>query len=157
MDAVADYIMRLCCAALIAGAVMAIGGNGTGGKIRKIICGLFVMFVAISPLRQVRLDNFIQYPQQLQEQAEAAARDGESQAQDAVRDSIIEQTGAYILDEAASMNAQIEIGPITLDEETLQPLFVEIYGQLTPYRKKMLSDFISEQLGIGKEGQIWKN
>ena len=61
------------------------------------------------------------------------------------------------MDEAASMNAQIEIGPITLDDETLQPLSVEIYGKLTPYRKKMLSDFISEQLGIGKEGQIWKN
>lgn len=157
MDGVKEYILRLCCAALIAGAVSALGGRGTGAKLRKMICGLFVLFAAISPLRQIQLDDIWSLPVELQTSAQAAAAQGAEQSDQAIRDIIIEQTGAYILDEAASMDADIRIGQVTLDDETMAPVSVELYGTLSPYDKSVLSAFISEQLGIGKEGQIWKN
>lgn len=135
---------------------MTIGGDGPGSQVRKLICGVFLAFVIISPLRQVDLDGIWTLPEQFYEEGQnisAAAREDVNMEISAV---IIDRTRTYILDEAESLGAQLQVTRIALDPDTLAPNGVELTGSISPYARSALSGYIENTLGIEKEAQVWK-
>ena len=139
-----DYVLRICCCALICGALGAI--SGSGGGVRKVVYGLFLAFM---------VDGLFELPQTLyaqgQEISEAASMDAQEEMA-----AVIKQTlASYILVEADSLGAEIEVASITLDPDSLEPVEVTLSGNISPYKRQMLAGYLYEELGIGKERQTW--
>lgn len=157
MQALGAYILRLCCCSIIAGIVITIGGSGPGSKTRKMICGLFITFAAISPLREIELGQLWELPDALYQDGLDISASAQEDVNEAISEVIIGKTRTYILDEADSLNAQIQVTQISLDPDTLVPVTVTLNGDVSPYQRTLLSDYMHKTLGIGKEGVIWKD
>lgn len=156
MDQIAAYILRVCCSALIAGTLLTIGSDGPGSKVRKLLCGLFMTFVVISPLKQIHLDEIWELPEEVYQEGQQISAAAQEQVSEEICSIIIQRTRAYILDEAGSLDARIEVSAISLDPDTLEPVGVELTGQLSADDRSVLSDYIEDTLGIKKEAQVWK-
>lgn len=148
-----EYVQGICCSALICGALGTIGGSG--GGVRKMVNGLFLIFVVIAPIRQFQVDQVLELPEQFYRKGESLAREGAASAQDEVKAVICGELEAYILVEAENLGAEVEVVQITLDEETYSPVEVALSGDVGPYQKQMLGLYLTEELGIGKERQLW--
>lgn len=155
MDAIGAYVLRICCSAVIAGIVLTVGGEGPGSKTRKMICGLFMAFVVISPLREVKLSDLWELPEDLYQQGQDITASAQADTNNAISDIIIQRTRTYILDEASSLHIQLQVDDVRLDQDTLAPVQVELRGEIAPYQRALMSDFLADTLGIEKEDQIW--
>lgn len=151
MSGAARYLLTLVCGAMVCALAESIGGNGPGSGVRKLVCGLFMAFLVISPLRGMDLPevDFGSYARD----AEAAAEAGQEQAEHARLDIISESAEAYILNKAAGMGLALDVS-VKLNGEGV-PCAVTLIGAVTPYEKASLSDMIAGDLGIGKEAQTW--
>ena len=89
-------------------------------------------------------------------QAQEIVEEGSMAAKEAMAEAVIEQTEAYIIRKAAFYDAEISAN-VMLEEEELLPVAVEIHGQLSPYARQQLSQWISQELGIDREAQRWEN
>ncbi len=157
MDAVAKYILTLCCGALICGVILSItGSDGPGGAVRRMICGVFLVILAISPLKKLdfrELDKDITF---FSKAAEAAALDGKKQAGKALDEGISDRCRAYILDKAGALSVSLE-AEIQIDSESHLPVAVCLTGAVTPAEKQILADCIAQDLGIERSRQEWKH
>lgn len=155
MDAIANYILSLCCGAIICSIILSVGNSGgAGGSLRRMICGLFLAFLAISPLRDIDLQEFAEEIHTYTDDAEDAANAGIAQTEDAVAAVISQQAEAYILDKAAALSLELEVC-VNVDEETMLPTSVELSGDASPSQKQVLTDYIRETLGIEENDQQW--
>lgn len=155
MEAIARYIFTLICGAVLCGIVLAICGGGPGAGMRKTLCGLFLAFLVISPLKKLDARELYRDIGVFSDDAEAAVRAGEEQARAAETSIITDSCEAYILDKAAELGAQIAVS-VRLDPDTRMPCAVTVTGNVTPYEKQTLSSYIAQTLGIEKEAQDWK-
>ncbi len=157
MNAIAGYLMTLVCAGIAVSLVLSIGGrSGTGGRLCKMLCGMFMVLVAISPLRRIDFSDFDNPLNDYSLLAQAASETGIIQAKDAMLSIISEQTAAYILDKADSMGVSVS-AEVEVDPETFHPVFATITGSVTPYEKERISGFLSKDLRIERSAQQWRN
>lgn len=151
MRAIGSYVLTLVCGAVICSVLLSMEGC-TG--LRKLVCGLFMVFLLIAPLKEIDFGDLEQDFREYSDHAREAAACGVSQAEGMILDIIKQECESYILDKAAelqcSAQAQVEVDP-----ESRLPVAVGMSGDVTPYQKQVLSDYISRELGIGKEAQHW--
>jgi hypothetical protein len=68
---------------------------------------------------------------------------------------IIQQTQAYILDKARSLDAELTVEVFLGDGTIPVPIGVRLEGNISPYARKLLSQMLQDDLGIPAEEQIW--
>lgn len=155
MEAIASYVLRLVCGAIICGLILSItGSGGPGGRIRQMLCGLFLVFLGISPLRDFRLDRISYTDPGISAQAQRAAQDGSAQARQTMASIIKEQSQTYILNKAAELQMSLTV-EVELDPDDWAPVAARIDGDATPYEKELLSDYITHTLSIERSGIHW--
>lgn len=126
------------------------------GCIRAVVSftgGLLLVIVLLRPVLgtrwgQLRLD-FAEYSAEVNavEQELTVQRDAE------IRKRIEKETGAYILDKAAALGAEVSVR-VTASDGTngrIEPERVEVIGAYFP----VLADWIDRELGIPAERQVW--
>ncbi len=157
MNAIAKYMMTLVCGGIFVSIILSIGGNsGAGEKIRKMLCGMFMALIAISPLRWVDFTD-LEYPlKDYTAMAQSASDAGFTQAKDTMIGIISERSAAYILDKAEAMGVTVDVD-VRVDPETFQPVFATVTGSVSPYEKELLSGFLRDDLLIERIAQQWKN
>ena len=112
-------------------------------------------FVVISPLKQIRLGDYIGFYDSFLYDAQAASAIGEQQTEDALADIIKQRSEAYILDKAQAMGVNLDV-EITLSRDDLPvPVSARIGGTVSPFIKLRLQRLLTEELGIAKENQLW--
>ncbi len=157
MDAAAKYVLSLCCGALICGILLRItGSDGPGGTLRRLICGMFLVLLAISPLKKLdfrELDRDFAF---FSEAAESAALDGKKQAGNALDEDISERCRTYILDKAGELSVSLE-AEVEVDSDTHFPVSAVLTGTVTPGQKQILTECIARNLGIERSRQEWKH
>lgn len=157
MEAITSYILSLSCGAILCSIILSISGtDGAGGSLRRMICGLFMAFLAISPLKDVNLEKFYQEMESYSDEADAAAQWGIAQAEGATAAIIKDQCEAYILDKAGELGMEVEVY-VSLDAQSRLPVAVSLTCSATPYQKQVLTDYIRETLGIERSQQQWTN
>lgn len=157
MDSVARYLLHLVCAGILTGLVLAIGGErGSGGKLRKLLCGTFLTLVMIAPLRSLDLSGLTEPLADYSAMAQAANNAGMEQAREAMISLISQKSEAYILDKAGKMGAAVQVC-VEVDPETFYPVFATVTGSVTPYEKEVISGFLEEDLLIERSAQRWRN
>jgi len=148
-----DYVRNITCTALILGALGSV--CGTGGGVRKMVFGLLLGFVVIAPLRTLELGDLVELPGAFYREGESVRDEAMDRTREDLRAVITGEVEAYILDEAASLGADIQVEGIELDPDTMIPVSVSISGQISAYDQNQLSGYINRELGVGKEGQRW--
>lgn len=153
MEAVRNYILAITAAAILCGIVTALmGGKGTSTALAKLVCGIFMAMVVVSPLVNLEFDGWTAWTSQISFDAEAAAAEGEAVAEEMYAAIIKEQTESYILDKAKALGVSAAV-EVTVEEGL--PAAVWLSGDFSPYAKARLTAYISEELGIPKEDQQW--
>lgn len=148
------YVLAVIAASLIT-AVISSFFDGKGGisAIVKLVSGLFLTFVIISPLTKLDFSPVNDYLDKITLDGVEAAAVGENLAREAEADIIISQVRSYIMDKADSLGAQLDV-EVVLDQDNI-PVSVRLEGSISPYAKAQVAEMITEDLGISKEHQRW--
>ena len=150
------YLLNVCAASTFCACVKSLTvEKSTGGKILKLICGLFLALTVVQPFADISINDFTLFTADIQEDARAAVSEGEEYVRISLRDIIKDETEAYILDKAEALGADIEVDVTVSGDYQPIPKSVCIIGNVSPYAKARLENILEEDLGIGKEGQLW--
>ncbi len=152
-----QYLLSIITAAMICGIISVLfqEKKGSYAKIIKLISGIFLMFTVISPLGNVELTGFGDYTDTLKEIAEESVEEGVTAAAEERNAIIKQQTEAYILEKATSLGAQITVEVHLSDDSIPYPNAAVITGSVSPYDKAALVSYISTNLNIPEDSQIW--
>ena len=155
MEAIAGYVLRLVCGAVVCGMILALtGSDGPGGRIRRFLCGLFLATLALGPLADLSPEDLFYLDPSIAAQAEELAQSGVRQAKEAMASGISEGCCAYILNKADEMglSLQTEVG---LDPSTGLPVSVRLWGEAAPYERESLTGYIIRTLGVERSEIQW--
>ena len=154
MGGISGYVLSVISAAIVVAILSSFfdGKSGIGGII-KLVSGLFLTFVIISPLTKLDFSSVNDYLEEFTLDGVEAAAVGEKIAQEAEANIITDRVQAYILDKANSFGAQLNV-EVVLDQDNI-PVSVKVSGNISPYGKARMAEIITEDLGISKEHQLW--
>lgn len=154
MDGLREYVLSVVAAAVLCAILSSIAEkSGSAGKVLHLVCRLFLTFTVISPVAEIPLDGWQDLSAQWEAEAAMAVQAGEEAYQDSLEAVIRSQVESYILDKARQLGAEISV-EVLLDENQI-PEEVVISGRISPYLKGELERYLTSQLGIAKERQIW--
>lgn len=151
-----DYILSIIAVAIVCGIVNGLLREMTGtGQIIKILAGVLMAITVIKPLTSISFSHIADYLDGLSVTADAFVVEGRSAAQESIVSIIKSRSEAYILDKANQMGLDIAV-EVELDAGNNSiPCGVTISGALSPYAKNVLTDYITNDLGIPKENLKW--
>ena len=149
------YILSVTAAAVLAAILRTLAGEGTMGKLTKLLSGLFLAVMMLSPLVQFKIPDPARWLEDYMAEGEAAAQAGEVMAQEYSASIISAELEAYILDKAAELGCAIS-AEVQLDDGGL-PKEVILSGKISPADKAELSRTMARELGIGEEAVIWSD
>lgn len=155
MDGIAQYLLSVTGAAILCGIVGRFLGKKGASGVAKLVTGLVLTLAVVAPLKTLRADMEKDFSFDFSEQAQEAICDGRENARAALADIIKEQTGAYILQKANALGADIRVSVEVSDDDLPTPVRVSIDGTADAYTKKRLQAVIEQDLGIAKEDQRW--
>ena len=156
MEDIRAYILSVVASAVICGSLQTLfGKKGGTATLISALCGIFMAFVLITPLRELDFSVYGDYFTGFMEEAEAVVQEGENDALQEQRTFIKKETEAYILDKAVSLGADISVSVTVSDSAPLTPIKITIKGAVSPYVNKVLKSYLEEQFGIPEEAQIW--
>lgn len=155
MDGAASYVMTLACGAVLCAVLLSLGDcKGASGGVLRMLCGLFMAFLAISPLRELEFGELPEIAEGFSQEGEQIAREGAARADEAVAAVIKSQTEAYILDKADELGLEVEVS-VLVEEDSRLPVAVIITGNAESNQKQVLNDCIRENLGIEGSAVEW--
>ncbi len=147
------YMESLTAAALISSVILCLSGEkGSLGSLLKLLAGVFLVTVMIRPVLDVRLGSIRQFTDRFSYDYQDAVAAGERAASQAMEEGIMERTAAYIQKEAEQFGCVLTVG-ITLSDHI--PSEVILKGQVSPYAKAYLTQWIEDNLNISAEAQQW--
>ena len=156
MESVREYLVSVTCAGILAGILCSLTDDKySGGALLKLLCGVFLSLVILSPLSHIDFRNLDLWDWDFREEGEAAAAMGQEYAQQAKSMLIKKRTEAYILDKASLYNLDITVAVTVSHGETPVPESVEIRGRASPYARLRLQQMMESELSIPKENQRW--
>ena len=147
------YILSVISAAVLAAVLRALAGEGTMGKLTKLLSGLFLAVTVLSPLVHLEIPDPARWLEDYMDDGEIAAQSGEAMAKEYSRSIISAEVEAYILDKAAALDCMLE-AEVRLDDNGL-PEAVTLTGQISPADRAELSRMMARDLGIGEEAVTW--
>lgn len=153
MEALRQYIVSVVAGACICGIAIGLLPEGRARQLLKLLCGMILAVTVLGPLSRFDPDSFSLLDDIFSDTAAQTAALGEAYSENLFRKRIKEETAAYILDKAKDLGVKItaEVG---LNDVGI-PALVRISGDISPYNRELLEDFISRTLGITKENQLW--
>lgn len=123
------------------------------GKLIKLLTGLFLAVTVLSPLVHLEIPDPTRWLEDYRIDGDEAAQAGEMMAKEYSEAIISAELEAYILDKAAALGSALTV-EVRLDDNGL-PASVTMSGSVSPGERAELSRMITEELGVGKEAQIW--
>lgn len=149
------YILSIVIAAIICSVLGSIlDGNKSAGRIIKMLSGILMVFVLLTPFRDISLASIPNQLEDIADDAKGYVEDGKSSAQYDKGIIIKKRTEAYIVDKAKDMGLDILV-EVRLDDDNSIPCEVILTGNLAPFEKSLICDFIEDKLSITKEHQQW--
>lgn len=156
MSGITDYLMGLvgvCMIASLAKQLLAISKHYKA--LGNTVIGIFLIFSILSPIVTVKLDAESVLNIDFEDDIEKISSDADTYQKQALRQSIITQTEAYIWNKAQALSLEIEM-EITLSESyPYTPCKICIWGNTSPYARNQLSNYLNDEIGIPKEAQTW--
>ena len=147
--------MTVLCGAVVVSILSNFAGDGSTGKLLKLVGGLFLSLTMISAFLKLDFGLLENIPVAYLSEADAVAAEGDKIARETMGTIIKEEIAEYILDKAKELDAQIHVEVMVDDRKIPAPHSVRILGDLTGEQQKVLADFMESELNIPKERQQW--
>jgi len=156
MEQFGAYILSVTAAALVGTvATRLLRDHGLAAQLGKVLVGVFLLLSLLRPLMGKALPDLSQWRYDYTQAAQEAVALGEMTAKNALVQRIKDQTEAYILNKAASLQAKLQVEVVLSDDPIPVPVGVKLSGQISPYAKSQLQRLLQQELGIAKENQQW--
>ncbi len=156
MEGLRQYILSVLAAAWICGMIRHfVGKEGAAAGLVRMLSGLLLAFAVLRPIANLHVSDLREWSAPFADAGEAAAASGAEMAKDELRAIIKTRCEAYILDKAASMNAELSVQVTLSDDQIPVPQSVVLKGSVSPYARRRLEEVITGELGIAKENQTW--
>jgi len=156
MEGLRQYVISVSAASLVCGIILSLLKKGSARSIAKLICGIYLGFTFLQPLKILPLlgDNFDFCQDYLMTDS---VLHGEELARNAMSEIIKTRVETYIGDKAKALQLELSV-EVILDEGKIPiPKYIEISGNTGPYARKRLMDDIETDLGIAKENIVWNS
>ena len=151
------YLLRIISASIICSIISSIGTKSSAvWTIVRLLSRIFLVITLISPLLHINFSDITYFSDNISFEANQIIEQEISEMNSNLRNSIKEQTEAYILNKATSMNLDLIVEVTVSNDDPPVPVSVSLSGRIAPYAKTQLSQLISDDLGISKENQKWK-
>lgn len=156
MGEIRQYLLALVAAALVCGVVkkLVAGKKQIKGMV-DMICGIFLAVTVLSPWVDVQIPDMRSFVQTFNVEANEVAQEGSNRASEQRQGIIKQEVKTYILEKAHARNMNIDVDVI-LDINSGMPNGVKITGDVSPYDKAVLSQYIAQTLSIPEESQKWE-
>ena len=89
------------------------------------------------------------------QQIDTISYDAQMYRKEAMQQSIISQTQAYVWNKAQALSLDIDFDITLCNDYPYAPCEIQIIGHVSPYAKTKLSNFLEKDIGIPKEAQTW--
>ena len=155
MEEFRTYILSVTAAGILCAMVNTLAGKGTYSSLLKLMTGVVLATVVISPVASIPAVNLTRYLDALELDAAEAVEAGTRYSREQSQARITEDLEAYILDKAEELGMEITVA-LTLDEETMVPASVTIEGSASPHARTVMESILQEYLGIPLEALTWK-
>ncbi len=129
--------------------------QGTPAAVGRMLTGVFLALTILGPLGRLQLRNLSDFTFDLQSQAAQAVAMGQAESRSSLETLIKERTAAYILDKAKDLGLTLSVAVEVSGDEIPQPVRVHLTGNAGPYARGRLQAILADELGIGKEQQVW--
>ena len=157
MDAIKSYLLSVTAAAVICSAVLALTSKkDTTSTMIRLLTGIFMTYTILNPLIDIKPWKLEYISDGIVEDAENLIFQGKKIASKEVSEHIKTTLEAYILDKASSMQVELN-AEISYDHNNGVINGVILKGNVSPYAKEILASYITDELGISREDQIWQD
>lgn len=156
MKELGAYILSISAAAMILGILQTLfDKKSCNAQLLRLIGGLFLTFTIIAPAADINFDSVFDIHQDFLAQGDLISAQGHEIAQGQRLDIIKENCEAYILDKAMSYQTEL-CADVTLSQNAVPvPVAVHLSGNVSPYVKSAMQTWLSNEMGIPRENQIW--
>lgn len=156
MVALREYVLRVLTTAILCGIISRIlGEKAFCAAAVKMICGLIMFITVLDPVVTMNFEKYFTLVDSMRSAGELAAEEGVDYAKQAVAQNIKEKTEAYILNAAKGYDISLKVEVEIAEEDIPVPESVTLIGNISPYVRRQLQNYIETQLGIPEERQIW--
>lgn len=153
VDTAARYLLQMVATAILCGIFVSSTEKSAFAKQIKLLAGLVLTISVMKPLGDLKSINFSAISYSLSNEAAAAISEGEKAADDALHSLITEKTCAYIQEKAEALGVSVAVEVTATDRI---PDRVTLTGNVSPYVRMQLTQWIENELGITEEAQHWK-
>jgi len=157
MPAARQYILTLVIVGILCGLAQIPFKETKMEAVVKLTSCLLLMITVTRPFLEARNLNLTHSFGQISTDAQEKVQAGQETAIVLLSENIKQTTEAYICDKAKSLGASINVD-VKLDESALPvPKSAVIFGTISPYAKRQLSEYIDKEIGICGDDQIWNS
>ena len=156
MAEIREYLIGVTAAAILCGIVTTISGEkGFLGSAMRLLTGLLMALALVSPWVSIPLEDLFGWTDSIQSDAGAIVQQGQSVREETYRQVIKQRLEAYIQDEAQALGLDLAV-TVSLAEDGMPiPVSAELVGSVSPYLRQRMTLFLTNELGIEREDQIW--
>lgn len=156
MEQIRSYFIGIAAIAMAIVMIRLMLHDGVVKKTVTFVSGILLALVVLAPIVNIELDSFAKYLSKLEIEADIRSSGIEIENKALIARIIQEKTEAYILDKAASLDAEVIVSvDIETGDSYPYPYAVTISGGITEVQKSALSGYIESELGIPKERQVF--
>lgn len=156
MEAVGRYIVSVTAAAILLGILRSVlGKKSSSAALVQLVGGLFLTFTVIAPVADLDFDTFFDSSWVITEDASIIAAQGQAISQQQLQSIIKERCEAYILDKAQSYHAALDVKVTVSQDEMPVPVAARLEGNISPYARSEMEQYLQKEMGIPKENQLW--
>lgn len=156
MNEIGAYFVAISSAAIISAIVKAVvGEKSVAGKMTRVVCGLFLAVTVLQPLVEIRIPDLTKYWESFSYTTQQSVMDAVNDSDTTLAQLIKDKSEAYILEEAKRLELDIGV-EVKLDgDDPPKPEQVILSGNVSPYKKRLLSQYITNNFEIIEENQEW--
>jgi len=114
-----------------------------------------MLLAIVAPVCKLRFTASADIFENISNQADAITTSASASSNESICRIIKDNVQAYILDKANSYGVDLTVDVTLSEGEIPAPVSVSLTGDVAPYTKRLLSEMIEKDLGIGTEAQIW--
>lgn len=158
MEIIRGWILSVTVSAIVIAAAEALMPAGAVKKVGKLTGGLILILGVVQPL--VTLDYEDLYDMVMALPAGAIHQETlEERTYEPMKEIIEEELSAYIVDKGSQLGADCTAQVVCAMEEGNVPVPIRatVVGMLTPEQKVELSCYMSQELGLPREAQIYRS
>lgn len=158
MESVGKYILSITSAALLYSILHSLTDKKSStAALLQLIGGLFLTFTVITPLADIDFAHLFDSEWNFSDQGNIVVIEGEQLAQEQRNNIIKQRCEAYILDKAMSYQTPLHVKVSLSQGDIVIPSMVTLEGNVSPYIKSTMQQWLQEEMGIPKENQIWSD